>query len=143
VTADQSPGEFLALLMRRRGWSAARLAEVARGVSASSVRAYTSDATVPRPRQALAVANALGPKDGRALLEAWSFPDLAAGFYDEWRQAMTQDDTDLSAAADAYYRHNLIEYPGEPLSEPALGVIRSVIAWFQRIEASTGDAPLP
>jgi len=142
MTAEpQTPGGLLSLFMRRRGWSAARLSEVARGVSASSVRAYTADTTVPRPRQALAVANVLGPRDGRTLLEAWGYPDLAEGFVDTWRRSMTGDEQDLRSVADVYYRYNKIEYLGEPLSEASLGVAQAILAWLQHLEASRRPEP--
>jgi hypothetical protein len=130
-----APGAMLALMMRRRGWSAARLAGIARGVSASSIRSYAADRSTPRPRQALIVANALGPKEGRTLLEAWGYTDLADGFYLAWREAMIGSDERITAVADEYYRFNKVEYPGEPLSEPGLRVMRAMAAWVQHMEA--------
>jgi len=142
MTAEpQTPGGMLSLFMRRRGWSAARLAEVARGVSASSVRAYTADRTVPRARQALAIATALGPRDGRTQLEAWGFTDLAVGLVDTWRQTMTADEEGIRSVADVYYRYNKIEYLGEPLSEASLGVAQAILAWLQHLEASRRPEP--
>lgn len=129
-----SPGAQLALMMRRRGWSPARLAGIAGSVSASSIRAYTADRSVPRPRQALAVADALGPRDGRTLLQAWGYTDLAEGFYGAWREAMIASDERITAVADEYYRYSKVEYPGEPLSEPGLEVLRTIAAWMQHIE---------
>jgi len=123
-------------MMRRRGWSAARLAGITGGVSASSVRSYAADRSVPRPNQALLVANALGPKEGRTLLEAWGYTDLADGFYDTWREAMTSSDERIAAVADEYDRFNKVEYPGEPLSEPGLRVLRAMAAWAQHMEAA-------
>jgi hypothetical protein len=139
--SNPTPGALLSLLMRRRGWSAARVAEVAQGVSASSVRAYTADRVVPRVRQALAVANVLGPRDGRMLLEAWGFNDLAEGFVEQWRRAMTGDDSQMKAVGDVYYRYNKIEYLGEPLSEAALHVAQSMIAWLQTAETAAAVPP--
>ena len=121
-------------MMRRRGWSAARLAGIAGDVSASSIRSYAADRSAPRPRQALAVAHAMGPKEGRALLEAWGYTDLAEGFYGEWREAMIGSDEAITAVADEYYRYNKVEYPGEPLSEPGLEVLRAVALWMQQVE---------
>jgi hypothetical protein len=132
--STSSPGAMLALMMRRRGWSAPRLAGIARGVSASSVRSYAADRSTPRPQQALLVANALGPKEGRTLLEAWGFTDLADGFYSAWREAMIVSDERITAVADEYYRFNKVEYPGEPLSEPGLRVLRAVALWMQQVE---------
>lgn len=138
-TEHQSPGPLLALFMRRHGWSAARLAEIAGGVSASSVRAYTADRSTPRPSQALAVAKALGPQDGRMVLEAWGYADLAEGFSEEWQRAAIGYEGRALAAAESSLRGNRIEYPGEPISDPGLGLVRAVLAWVQSVEASARD----
>ncbi len=134
----QSPGPLLALFMRRHGWSAARLAEIAGGVSASSIRAYTADRSTPRPSQALAVAHTLGPQDGRKMLEAWGYTDLAEGFAEE-RQRATVGYEGRALAAESSLRGNRIEYTGEPLSDPGLGLVRAVLAWVQSVEASVHD----
>lgn len=135
----ESPGALLALFMRRRGWSAARLAETAGGVSASSVRAYTADRSTPRPAQALAVANALGPQDGRQLLEAWAYNDLAEGFSEEWQRLGTEHDLRPFSTAEASLRGNRIDYSGEPLSEPGLGLVLAVLRWVQSVETAARD----
>lgn len=129
-----TPGALLALHMRRRGWSAARLAGIAGRVSASSIRAYAADRSVPRPTQALAVAGALGPREGRGMLEAWGYPDLAEGFYGSWREAMIASDEHITAVADEYYRYNKVEYSGEPLSEAGIAMIQAVANWAQHLE---------
>jgi hypothetical protein len=137
VTKDQeTPGAKLALQMRRRGWSAPRLAEVAGGVSASSIRAYMADRTVPRPSQALALANGLGAVDGKALLEAWGYTDLAEGFYTQWRDDVFPDDDHIAHRSDMMNRFNRIEYPGETLSDPGIQVVEALITWIQHIEAA-------
>jgi hypothetical protein len=115
----QSPGPLLALFMRRHGWSAARLAEIAGGVSASSVRAYTAERSTPRPSQALAVANALGPQDGRKMLEAWGYADLAEGFAEEWQRATAAFEGRPPAPPEASRPpSNRVDSGGEPLSDP-------------------------
>ena len=130
----QSPGPLLALLMRRRGWSAARLAEIAGGVSASSVRAYTADRSTPRPSQALAVANAIGPQDGRKILEAWGYADLAEGFAEEWQRTTVTYEGRPTPGTEP--RGNRIEYAGEALSDPGLALVQAVRAWVQSVEAA-------
>ena len=140
MTKDQeTPGARLALLMRRRGWSAPRLAELTGGVSASSIRAYMADRTVPRPSQALAVANGLGPVDGKTLLEAWGFTDLAEGFYTKWREDVLPDDDHIAQRSDVLYRFNHIEYPGETLSDPGQELARALLAWIQHLEQSVAN----
>lgn len=89
----------------------------------------------PGPPQALIAANSLGPKEGRALLEAWGHEDLADGFYSAWRREMVPSDERLIALADEYYRFNKVEYPGEPLSEPGRRVLQAMAAWVQHMEA--------
>ena len=135
---ELTPLGQLALMMRRRGWSAARLAGIAGNVSASSVRSYAADRSVPRAQQALAVANALGRRDGCAMLEAWGYHDLAEGFAGRWadRHRGTQEQT--PAAEPEYHRDNRLEYPGEPLSEPGPDFLRAVAAWIQHVEARPG-----
>lgn len=132
----ESAGPLLALLMRRHGWSAARLAEIAGGVSASSVRAYTADRSKPRPGQALAVANALGPQEGHQMLEAWGYHDLAEGFTDEWQRAGAAYETRPLSAAEGAGRGNRIDYGGESLSASGLGVVRAMLEWVQSVETS-------
>lgn len=122
--------------MRRRGWSAPRLAEVAGGVSPSSIRAYLADRTAPRPAQALAIALALGPSDGKALLESWGHTDLASGFDRETHPARTESAVRVSGAH--HRRHNRLEYSGEPLSGAGTDVAHALIRWIQHIEAPTG-----
>ena len=136
---QETPGTLLALLMRRRGWSAPRLSEIAGGVSASSIRAYLSDRTAPRPDHALALARAVGPLDGKLLLELWGYTDLAHGFYEEWR-AVGNDDR-VERMTQAYYRFNHVEYAGDLLSGPGLDLVRSVAAWVQHIEQMTATPP--
>jgi hypothetical protein len=132
-----SPGTLLRLLMRRRGWSAVRLAEASRGgACASSIRAYASDRSSPRLPQALALAQAMGHADGRALLEAWGYPDVAEGFGSPPSPPLVGEDPGLRARAGAPQRRNLVEYPGEPLSAAGLDIIRSVAAWIQQMEAT-------
>lgn len=133
--ANLSPGGLLAHYMRRHGWSAARLAEIAGGVSASSVRAYTADRSTPRPTQALAVARALGAQDGRRMLEAWGYHDLADGFSEDWERAAAGPDTRAFAAEASLHSHRL-EYSGEPLSSPGLGLVRAVLEWVQSVESA-------
>jgi transcriptional regulator with XRE-family HTH domain len=140
VAADQdTPGTRLALLMRRRGWSAARLAEVAGAVSATSIRAYAADRSVPRPSQALAIATALGPVDGQALLEAWGLHDLAHAFYQKWREENVATDESIRRRASLLYGPNRIEYPGEPVSEAGRQLAQAVLAWVQHLEGSADD----
>jgi hypothetical protein len=134
----ESPGALLALFMRRRGWSAARLAEIAGGVSASSVRAYTADRSTPRPTQALAVAKVLGPEDGRTMLESWGYTDLAEGFSAEWRRATVEEGW-TPATAESSFRGNRVDYAGAPLSDPGLGLVRAVLEWVQAVEASARE----
>ena len=140
-TQKPTPGTLLGLFMRRRGWSAPRLAEVAGGVSASSIRAYLADRTTPRPGHALALARALGPLDGKALLEAWEHPDLAEGFGEEWRAGST--DERVKRMTEAYYRFNRVEYQGEPLPEPAIAVVQALIEWLQRVQRSAQPTKPP
>lgn len=128
-----SPGARLALLMRRRGWSAPRLAGMAGGVSASSIRAYVADRTTPRPGHALALANSLGPADGKGLLEAWGFNDLAEGFHQQWEAGRAEERLAVPVAQ-AAARLNRVEPPGEPLSNPAAEVVRAVAVWLQHLE---------
>jgi transcriptional regulator with XRE-family HTH domain len=135
----ETPGARLALLMRRRGWSAPRLAEIAGGVSASSIRAYVADRATPRPDHALAVATALGPVDGKDLLEAWGLHDLAEGFYEQWRAG--GDDGRLERYTRAFYRLNRLEYPGGPLSESGRDMAQAVVAWIQYVESTSSRLP--
>lgn len=74
-------GEALGLAMRRRGLTAPQLAQKSRGeVSSSSVRAWAEGQTLPTPRKALAVAQALGdPEAGAEVLRAWGMLDAAEG----------------------------------------------------------------
>ena len=139
--AHDTPGALLALHMRRRGWSAARLAGIAGRVSASSIRAYAADHSIPRPTQALAVAGALGPREGRGMLEAWGYQDLAEGFVGRWREAMVNSDEKMTAVADEYYRYNKVEYSGEPLSEAGIAVIQAVAQWAQHLEQVAASRP--
>jgi len=139
----ESAGALLALFMRRRGWSAARLAEIAGGVSASSVRAYTADRSTPRPTQALAVANVLGAQDGRRMLEAWAYHDLAEGFSEEWERSASAPEGRPLASAEAPFRANRIEYAGEPLSNPGLRLVQAVLHWVQSLEATARDYKNP
>jgi hypothetical protein len=138
-----SPGDLLAHYMRRRGWSAARLAEIAGGVSASSVRAYTADRSTPRPTQALAVANALSQQDGRKMLEVWGYYDLADGFSEDWERAAAGHETKTFAASESALRGNRFEYAGEPLSSPGLALVRAVLEWVQSVEAVYRSRQLP
>ncbi|MBP1632368.1 MAG: hypothetical protein H6Q11_656 [Acidobacteria bacterium] len=135
-----NPGPLLGLFMRRRGWSAARLAEIAGGVSASSVRAYTADRSTPRPSQALAVARALGAQDGRRMLESWGYADLAEGFSEDQQRAANGFEGRPAAGADP--RGNRIEYVGEPLSEAGIALVRSILNWVQSIEVTARDRKL-
>ena len=136
MTRDQeTPGSRLALLMRRRGWSAPRLAALAGGVSASSIRAYMADRTNPRPDHALAVARSLGPLDGKALLESWGYTDLADGFHEEGRGAGNNDRGERTTQAP--HRFNRVEFAGDPLSDRGLDLVRSVVTWVQHIEQVT------
>ena len=141
--AQDTPGALLALHMRRRGWSAARLAEIAGGVSASSVRAYTADRSTPRPSQALAVAHALGQQDGRKMLEAWGYYDLADGFSEDWEKVAAGHETKAFAASEAALHGNRFEYSGEPLSSPGLALVRAVLEWVQSVEGSSRIHPQP
>lgn len=138
-----SPGGLLAHYMRRHGWSAARLADIAGGVSASSVRAYTADRSTPRPTQALAVANALGEQDGRKMLEAWGYYDLADGFSEDWDKAASGYETKTFAASEAALRGNRFEYSGDPLSSPGLALVRAVLEWVQSVEGGSRNQPTP
>jgi transcriptional regulator with XRE-family HTH domain len=140
IKDQETPGARLALLMRRRGWSAPRLAELAGGVSASSIRAYMADRTVPRPAQALALANGLGAVDGKALLEAWGYTDLAEGFYTQWREDVFPDDVHIAQRSEMMNRYNRIEYPGETLSDSGIKVVEALVSWIQHIEAAA-DTP--
>jgi len=132
-----SPGSLLAHYMRRHGWSAARLAEIAGGVSASSVRAYTADRSTPRPTQALAVGNALGPQDGRRMLESWGYYDLADGFSEDWEKLAAGHEGKVFAASESALRGNRLEYSGEPLSSPGLALVRAVLEWVQSVEGAS------
>jgi hypothetical protein len=138
-----SPGGLLAHYMRRHGWSAARLAEIAGGVSASSVRAYTADRSTPRPTQALAVANALGSQDGRKMLEAWGYYDLAAGFSEDWEKAAAGHEAKGFAATESALRGNGLDYSGEPLSSPGLALVRAVLEWVQSVEGTSRNHQQP
>jgi hypothetical protein len=120
----QTPGTLLALLMRRRGLSGARLATIAGNVSASSIRSYAADRSTPRPPQALAVAQALGAAEGRTLLDAWGYTDLADGFVEQWPET-------ASAADQA-----VAEAPGGPMSDPGIAVLRAVASWIRYVEAT-------
>jgi hypothetical protein len=135
-----SPGPLLGLFMRRRGWSAARLAEIAGGVSASSVRAYTADRSTPRPSQALAVARALGAQDGRRMLESWGYADLAEGFSEDRQRAVNGFEGRPAAGTEP--RGNRIEYVGEPLSDAGIALVRSILNWVQSIEVTARDRKL-
>jgi len=130
----QDPGPSLALFMRRHGWSAARLAEIAGGVSASSVRAYTADRSTPRPTQALAVANALGPQDGHSMLEAWGYTDLAEGFKEDWQRATAGHEGRGITAAEFVSRGGRGKHVEEPLSEAGLTFLRAAQAWVESVE---------
>ena len=132
-----TPGPLLGLFMRRRGWSAARIAEIAGGVSASSVRAYTADRSTPRPSQALAVAKALGPQDGRRMLESWRYTDLAEGFSEDLQRAASSPEGRMPAVTEA--GGNRIEYPGELLSDAGLALVRATLNWVQSMEVASRD----
>ncbi len=120
----QTPGALLALLMRRRGLSAARLAAIAGNVSASSLRSYAADRSTPRPQQALAVARALGANEGRTLLDAWGYTDLADGFVEQWPEAALPTDQAAAAAV------------GGLMSDPGIAVLRAVASWIRYVEAT-------
>jgi hypothetical protein len=124
----QTPGALLALVMRRRGLSATRLAAIAGKVSASSIRSYAVDRSTPRPQQALAVARALGAHEGRTLLDAWGYTDLADGFAEDWQQAAAPTDP---AAAEAALGS---------MSDHSIVLLRAVTTWVRHVEAtSRGD----
>jgi hypothetical protein len=119
-----TPGALLALLMRRRGLSAARLAAIASRVSASSIRSYAADRSTPRPQQALAVARALGATEGRTLLDAWGYTDLADGFVEGWQEPAAAMD---QAAAEAALG---------PMSDHSIVLLRAVTTWVRHVEAT-------
>ncbi len=125
MTGDQdTPGARLALLMRRRGWSAPRLAELAGGVSASSIRSYAADRSTPRPQQALAVAGALGAADGRALLDAWGYTDLADGFSAQRPEGAPVPHPPVAEAV------------GGPMSDPGVAVLQALASWIRHVETA-------
>ena len=130
-----SPGDFLAYIMRRRGWNPPRLSEMTDGfVSPSSVRAYTGDKSRPRAGLALAIANAMGSEHGAALLRLWDYPDLADGFLETSRATVLGTNNELNHRAEVSYRLNHVEYDGDPLSDEGLGVIGHVITALQHME---------
>lgn len=120
--------------MRRRGWNPPRLSELTAGaVSPSSIRVYAADKSRPRSSLALAIANAIGPEHGAALLRLWDYPDLADGFLDEWRGEVIDTDDKLSHHVKVSYRLNRIEYNGDPLSDEAMAIVGQVITGIQRM----------
>jgi hypothetical protein len=121
----QTPGALLALIMRRRGLSAARLATIAGKVSASSIRSYAADRSIPRPQQALAVARASGPHEGRTLLDAWGYTDLADGFAEDWHE---------TAAAATH--HAAAEAALGSMSDHSIVLLRAVTSWVRYVEAT-------
>lgn len=136
---SSSAGEFLSYIMRRRGWNPPRLSELTAGtVSLSSIRAYAADKSRPKRSLALAIANAIGPEHGAALLRLWDYPDLADGFLDEWRDTVIATDNGLRHQVEAAYRLNRIEYDGDPLPDEAIAIIGQVIKGLQRMNGRSG-----
>jgi hypothetical protein len=131
---SSSAGESLEYIMRRRGWNPPRLSELTAGaVSPSSIRVYAADKSRPRSGLALAIANAIGPEHGAALLRLWDYPDLADGFLDEWKEEALSTNDKLHHWAEVSYRLNRIEYDGDPLSNEAIAIVGQVITGLQRM----------
>jgi hypothetical protein len=110
---DENGAAYLAWLMRRRGLSSPRLADLAGEVSGSAIRYYVRDEAIPREDKAKAIAVLFGPGDGEKLLRLWGHTDLADGFAADF-SAMLHGHED---AVQALLARNRIEYDGEPLTE--------------------------
>ena len=77
-------GAALSVAMARLDLRATDLATVTDGrVSVASIRAYTRGETMPTKRNAYALASALDPEGGRAVLDAWGLTALAETIEDE------------------------------------------------------------
>ncbi len=135
---SSSAGEFLAYIMRRRGWNPPRLSELSAGaVSPSSIRVYAANGSRPRQNRALEIANAIGPEYGATLLRLWDYPDLADGFLDEWREETISTDDRLTHRVEVAYRLNRIEYNGDPLSDEAIAIVGQLITGLQRMNGNS------
>lgn len=114
VTDHETDGAtYLAWLMRRRGLSSPRLADLAGEVSGSAIRYYVRGEAVPREDKAKALAVLFGPRDGEKLLRLWGHDDLADGFVEDFSAMLHGHE----AAVEALLARNRLEYDGEPLTE--------------------------
>lgn len=112
-THEKDGATYLAWLMRRRGLSSPRLADLAGEVSGSAIRYYVRGEAIPREDKAKAIAVLFGPGDGEKLLRLWGHTDLADGFAGDF-SAMLHGHEE---AVKALLARNRIEYDGEPLTE--------------------------
>ena len=112
-THEENGATYLSWLMRRRGLSSPRLANLTGEVSGSAIRYYVRGEAIPREDKAKALAVLFGPRDGEKLLRLWGHDDLADGFEEDFSAMLHGHE----AAVEALLARNRIEYDGEPLTE--------------------------
>ena len=110
---EENGASYLGWLMRRRGLSSPRLADLAGEVSGSAIRYYVRGEAVPREDKAKALAVLFGPRDGQKLLRLWGYEELADGFEEDFSAMLHGHE----AAVEALLSRNRLEYDGEPLTE--------------------------
>lgn len=113
IDYEENGATYLAWLMRRRGLSSPRLADLAGEVSGSAIRYYVRGEAIPREDKAQALAVLFGPRDGAKLLRLWGHDDLADGFVEDFSAMLHGHE----AAVEALLARNRLEYDGEPLTE--------------------------
>ena len=130
---DDSGATYLAWLMRRRGLSSPRLAELTGEVSGSAIRYYVRGEAVPREDKAKALGVIFGPRDGQKLVRLWGYHDLADGFAEDFSAMLHGHE----AAVEALLARNRLEYDGEPLTEEQAVEVETFIDFIrERDEAS-------
>ena len=120
---EENGAAYLGWLMRRRGMSSPRLADLTGEVSGSAIRYYVRGEAVPREDKAKALAVLFGPSDGQKLLRLWGYDELADGFAEDFSAMLHGHE----AAVEALLARNRIEYDGEPLTEEQAIEVESFI----------------
>ena len=130
---EENGASYLGWLMRRRGLSSPRLADLTGEVSGSAIRYYVRGEAVPREDKAKALAVLFGPRDGQKLLRLWGYNELADGFEEDFSAMLHGHE----AAVEALLARNRLEYDGEPLTEEQALEVESFINFVRvRDEAS-------
>ncbi len=124
---DESGAAYLGWLMRRRGMSSPRLADLTGEVSGSAIRYYVRGDAVPREDKAKVLAVLFGPRDGQKLLRLWGYDELADGFEDDFSAMLHGHE----AAVEALLARNRLEYDGEPLTEEQAVEVESFIGFIK------------